>query len=53
MLLECRRLAQQAGRPLRIDALPAPLLELAGLYGADALLLADGADAAARGGRTA
>lgn len=60
VLLECRRLAQQAGRPLRIDALPAPLLELAGLYGADALL-AGGAgaapaapvDAAARGGRTA
>ncbi len=45
VLLECRRLAQQAGRTLRIDGLPAPLLELARLYGADALLAGNGAAA--------
>lgn len=38
VLLECRRLAVQAGAPLQFDALPAPLLELAGLYGAAGLL---------------
>lgn len=46
VLLECRRLAQQAGRTLGIDSLPAPLLELAGLYGTEGLL-ADGAETAA------
>ena len=46
VLLECRRLAQQAGRTLHIDALPAPLLELARLYGADALLAGNGAASA-------
>jgi len=45
VLLECRRLAQQAGRTLRIDGLPAPLIELARLYGVEALL-ADGPAAA-------
>jgi phospholipid transport system transporter-binding protein len=38
VLLEARRLAGQAGTALQIDALPAPLRELAGLYGADELL---------------
>jgi phospholipid transport system transporter-binding protein len=38
VLLECRRRAHDAGRVLHIDGLPAPLLVLAGLYGADALL---------------
>jgi phospholipid transport system transporter-binding protein len=47
VLLECRRLAHQAGRTLRIDALPAPLMELARLYGADALLAGGGAAASA------
>ena len=43
VLLECRRLALHAGRELRFTALPAPLLELARLYGAD-VLLAEGVD---------
>lgn len=38
VLLECRRLAQQRGRTLHIDGLPAPLLELARLYGVEELL---------------
>jgi len=38
VLLEGRRLAVQAGTALHFDALPAPLLELAGLYGAEDLL---------------
>jgi phospholipid transport system transporter-binding protein len=38
VLLEARRLAVQASAVLQIDALPAPLLELAGLYGAEELL---------------
>ena len=47
VLLECRRLAHQAGRRLQIDGLPAPLLELARLYGVDGLLV-DAASAAPR-----
>ena len=39
VLLECQRLAQQGGRRIDLHALPAPLLELAGLYGADELLV--------------
>ncbi len=41
VLLEARRLAQRAGRALRIEGVPAPLLELARLYGADVLLGGD------------
>jgi len=40
VLLEGRRLATQAGVGLQLAALPAALLELAGLYGAEDLLAA-------------
>jgi phospholipid transport system transporter-binding protein len=40
VLLEGLRLAAQAGSTLQLVALPAPLLELAGLYGAEDLLVA-------------
>ncbi|MCI1190463.1 STAS domain-containing protein [Calidifontimicrobium sp. SYSU G02091] len=46
VLLECRRLAQQRGRTLRIDGLPAPLLELARLYGVEELLTSGRASSA-------
>jgi phospholipid transport system transporter-binding protein len=41
VLLECRRLAQQAGQRLQVDGAPGPLLELARLYGVDDLLVGE------------
>lgn len=41
VLLECRRLARQAGLRLQFEGLPAPLLELARLYGVETLLVGD------------
>jgi phospholipid transport system transporter-binding protein len=38
VLLEARRLAQAAGRALRVQGAPATLVELSGLYGVDSLL---------------
>ena len=38
VLLECRRRAQAAGRPFRVDGAPLKLVELARLYGVDAAL---------------
>ncbi len=40
VLLECRRLAQAAGRPFRISHAPDKLGALAALYGVDELLIA-------------
>jgi phospholipid transport system transporter-binding protein len=38
VLLDCRRTAQAAGRPLQVQGAPAKLTELARLYGVDGLL---------------
>jgi phospholipid transport system transporter-binding protein len=38
VLLEARRLAQAAGRAFRVQGAPAAMIELAGIYGVDALL---------------
>ena len=38
LLLECRRVARAAGKPLPIDGAPAKLGELARLYGVEELL---------------
>ena len=38
VLLEARRLAQAAGRTLNVQGAPAAMIELAGIYGVDALL---------------
>jgi phospholipid transport system transporter-binding protein len=45
LLLECHRLVREAGHRLQIDGLPAPLLELARLYGVETLLAGEPADA--------
>lgn len=37
VLLACRRLAQAAGRRFSVSGMPAPLRELAALYGVDEL----------------
>ena len=38
VLLECRRIAQASGKAFTVRGVPAPLAELAGLYGVDELL---------------
>lgn len=38
VLLECRRLARAAGKPLQLVAAPTRLAELARLYGVEALI---------------
>ena len=38
VLLEARRLAQAAGRALRVHGAPPAMVELSGLYGVEALL---------------
>ena len=38
VLLEARRLTQAAGRGLEVHGMPPAMIELAGLYGVDALL---------------
>ena len=38
VLVACRRIAQQAGRPIRLAGMPASLASLAQLYGVDTLL---------------
>ena len=38
VLVACQRIAQQAGRPVRLTGMPASLSSLAKLYGVDALL---------------
>ena len=43
LLLECRRIAAAAGKPLPIDGAPAKLGELARLYGVAELLSPDSA----------
>ena len=51
LLLQARRLAQAAGRPIEVSGLPEPLLALARLYGIDGLLSssASASQAPARG----
>lgn len=38
VLVACRRLAQRAGRPVRLTGMPGSIASLAKLYGVDALL---------------